>query len=127
MVEKKKTIEVVEEQLDIHKAVVSTGSVHVRKRIEEHVQSVTVPLSKQSFTVERIEKNHFVDTAPEAVSHQPGRTIISVVEERIVVEKRLFLVEEIHIVENNETSVYHDDVTLKREVIDVERKPVDKT
>ncbi len=117
------TIKVLEEQAAFDKTVKTTGSVHVRKTVKEEIAPVDGTLSSTSYTVERIPKDEAVAMAPEPVRYDGDRMIISVVEERLVVEKRLFLVEEIHLVRKKESKDFHDEVVLKKEVVDVERKP----
>jgi uncharacterized protein (TIGR02271 family) len=116
------TIKVVEEQLTVDKSVVTTGSLHVRKRLEETVEPIVMLLANETYTIERFPKNELVEKAPDPIRNEGDRIIVSVMEERVVVEKKLFLVEEIHLVKNNQTSEYRDEVKLKREVVDVERK-----
>jgi uncharacterized protein (TIGR02271 family) len=121
-----KTIKVIEEQLIVDKSIVTTGSLHVKKRVEETVQPIVMSLAKEAYDVKRVPKNELVEKAPDAIRNEGDRIIISVVEERVVVEKKLFLVEEIHLIKDKQTSEYRDQVTLKKEVVDVERKAAPK-
>ncbi|HEY0741490.1 MAG TPA: YsnF/AvaK domain-containing protein [Chryseosolibacter sp.] len=118
----KLTIPVIEEQLTVDKEMMTTGSLHVRKRVEEVATPVEATLTSESYTIERIPKDQIVEKAPEPMRNEGDRIIISVVEERLVVEKRLVLVEEIHMIKKQESRDYREEVTLRKEVVEVERK-----
>jgi stress response protein YsnF len=57
-----------------------------------------------------------------AVRVEGATTIIPVIEEQLVVEKRLVLVEEIHIIRRSETQVEQVPVTLRSERAEIERE-----
>lgn len=120
----KLTIPVIEEQLTVDKDMKTTGSLHVRKRVEELSTPIEGTLTSESYTIERIPKDQVVEKAPEPMRHEGDRIIISVVEERVVVEKRLVLVEEIHLIKKQESRNYREEVSLRKEVVEVERKTV---
>ena len=117
------TIPVIEERVSIEKTVVTTGSVHVRKTVEEIVEPVSTLLNSESYDVQRIPKNEVLERAPVGIIEQEDRIIIPVFEERLVVEKRLVLVEEIHLVKRNTSREFKDEVILKKESVTIERKP----
>ena len=118
----KLSIPVIEERLTVNKVVKTTSSLHVRKSVEEVTTPVEATLTSESYTIERIPKNEFIEKAPDPMRNEGDRIIVPVVEERLVVEKRLVLVEEIHMIKKQELRDYRDEVALRREVVEVERK-----
>lgn len=98
---------------------VETGSVLVSKRVFEEKARKNVPVIEEEVSVERRELNEYVDVAPPAVRQEGDVTIVSVVKEVLVVEKRLMLVEELHITKNKKETVVPVKETLKREVVSV--------
>lgn len=111
---------------------------HVTKRPTdvEHVTVRTVPEQEQVVVRDEIWREHVeirrvavereVDRAP-AVREENGVTIIPVVEERLVVEKRLFLVEEVHVFRSAQAEAVELPTTLRRTRIEVDRTDLTKT
>jgi uncharacterized protein (TIGR02271 family) len=116
-------IPVIEEKISIDKAVVTTGSLSVRKSVEEVTEPLSAMLTSESYEVHRVPKNEILETAPSGTYQENDTIIIPVVEERLIVEKRLVLVEEIHLVKRETKREYKDEVTLRREKVTIERKP----
>lgn len=105
------------EGLDVEKESVESGSVFVSKRVFEERIREDVPVTEEEVAVERREINEYVDVAPPPVRQEGNVTIVSVVKEVLVVEKRLMLVEELHITKNKkETIVPVDELVRKEEV-----------
>ena len=116
-------IPLVEEQLQVGKALVETGRVQLTKTVEQRDEVVSTPLLHQTVTVERVPVGRYVDVAP--ASRQEGNvTIYPVLNEVIVVEKRLLLVEEIHVTSQQQQTLDQQTVTLRREVLTVARDGV---
>jgi stress response protein YsnF len=116
-------IPIIEEKISIDKAVVTTGSLHVKKSVEEVAEPISATLTSEAYEVYRVAKNEILEHAPEAMYQQNDTIIIPVVEERLVVEKRLILVEEIHMVRRETKSEYNEEVKLRKEKVTIERKP----
>ena len=85
-----------EERLSVGKRVVETGRVRVRRTTTEKVQKVDVPLSSDTYEVRRVPIGKEVKKTP-PVRETRTEIIIPVVEEVLVVERRLVLREELHI------------------------------
>lgn len=117
---KRIVIPIVEEQLDVTKQVVETGQVRLVKTVEEHSQLVSTPLTRDEFAIERIPIEQYVQEAP-SVRVEGETTIYPVLREVVVVEKRLLLVEEIHVTKRQIETVDEQTVNLRREVVTVER------
>lgn len=113
---------VLQEELDVHKAVVETGLLRVRTRTSERQESVELPLSREEFSVERIAVNRPVD-APVEVRQVGDVTIVPVHEEELVVSRRLVLKEELHIRRRVHESREAHQVTLRRQDVDIVREP----
>ena len=91
-----RTIPLYAEQIEVRKAAVVSDQVRVRTSVDERSVLVEEHLERGGLQIERIAVDRPVTTAPEP--RQEGETlVVSVVEERLVVEKRLFVVEEVRI------------------------------
>lgn len=119
-------IPVIQEQATVTKRVVETGKVRIAKRVGEFEELVDVPHFEEQVQVERRPVNRFVDQLPE-VRTEGDTTIIPVLEERCVVEKRLFLVEELHVRKQKKETRFPQKVKVLREEVVVERRPVGQT
>lgn len=113
-------IPVIEEQVRVDKRVVETGKVRISKQIKEYEEMVDVPLLREEVAVERIPINRIVDSPPKV--RQEGDTmIIPVVEEQVYFQKRLVLVEELHVRKQVVETHKPQQVTLRREEVDIKR------
>jgi uncharacterized protein (TIGR02271 family) len=116
------SIPVIEEKLQVGKEVIETGKVHISKRVHEEEETIGVPLSQEEVKVERVPVNKYVEKAPPGIRQEGDTTIISVLKEVTVVEKRLMLVEEVHISKHKENSISEQKVKLRKEEVIVDRK-----
>ena len=114
-------IPVIEEQIRIDKQVVETGSVHIAKKVHEENVTIDTPTAHEEVNVERIAINKEVEAAPE-VRYEGDTTIIPVMREEAVVVKRLVLVEELHITKRTVRTHEQQQVTLRREEININRE-----
>jgi uncharacterized protein (TIGR02271 family) len=114
-------IPLVEERVTVGKRVVETGEVRVRTVIEERSELAGADLLREKVAVERVPRNEEVTVVP-PVREEDGVTIVPVVEERLVVEKKLFLVEEIRLVRRSVTERLEMPVTLRAQRAVVERE-----
>ena len=119
-------IAVVEEEARFDKREVVTGRVRIRTRVEEAEETVRGTLDEEVVEVERVPVDRIVDAAP-AVRQDGDVTIIPVMEEVLVVEKRLVLKEELHVRRRRTQESVEVPVTLRRERVEVERLPADET
>jgi len=116
-------VPVVAETLHVDTHLREVGRVRVHKQVHERVEIVDVPLLRQDVVVERVAVGRVVDVAP-AIRHEGDVMIVPILEEVLVVEKRLVLREELHI--RHETRDYRDPqgFVLRSEEITVERSEV---
>ena len=89
-------VPVIEEHLSVTKRVVETGRVRVSLRTEEVTEAVHEVLHGRRVEVEHVPVNREVDRVPDT-REENGYLIVPVIEEILVVEKRLILKEEIRI------------------------------
>jgi uncharacterized protein (TIGR02271 family) len=115
-----------EEELSVSKRQVITGRVRVETVTREHEQLVDTQLARERVEVERIAIGKPIDAIP-AVRQDGDTTIIPVVEEVLVVERRLVLKEEIHIHRVRTTEQHQERVTLRRQEAVVTRLPSETT
>lgn len=115
-----KAIPVIEEVARIHKEVVETGKVVVRKTVQSETQTVNVPTKHEHVSVEHVPVNRYVDVPP-PVRHEGDTMIVPVFREEVVVTTRILLVEEVHIRKQVVTTNTAHQVELRREAISAER------
>ena len=113
-------VPVVEETAVVHKERVATEAVRLRKRVREGEEVLDVPLRAEAIEVERVPVGRWLD-APAEVRREGDTTVYPVVEEVLVVEKRLRLVEEVRVTRRQETRRVQERVALRREQVVVER------
>ncbi|HEV7904894.1 MAG TPA: YsnF/AvaK domain-containing protein [Pyrinomonadaceae bacterium] len=111
---------VVAETLDVQKRKVETGGVRIKKIVHEREEVVDEPLMREEVQVKRVPINRVVD-APVPVRHVGNTMIISLLEEVLVVEKRLMLKEELHITKGEVETYKPQRITLRTEEAVVER------
>lgn len=113
-------VPVVEEQLRVGKRVVETGRVRVTKTVREREEVVDEPLLREEYDVERVPVEEFVD-GPVAPWHEGETLVVPVLEEVLVVEKRLLVREELRIRRRRFEERRPQRVTLLGEEVSVER------
>jgi uncharacterized protein (TIGR02271 family) len=114
-------IPLVEERLSVGKREVETGRLRVRIAVDEREETVPTELAFDEVEIERVPRNVALTELP-GVRLEGNTTIIPVVEEEVVVEKRLILVEEIHIHRRTATTTEQVPVVLRSERAEVERE-----
>lgn len=113
-------IPVVSEEATIGVRRVATGGLRVHKRVHEHEELVDQPLRREKADIRRVVRNEVV-SGPLPVRQEGDTTIIPVVEEVLVFEKRWVLKEELHITKQRFEERRQERVVLRREDADVER------
>ena len=68
----------------------------LHKQVHEEQEVLDIPVQTESLEVERVPVGRWID-APVAIRQEGDTTIYPVVEEVVVVEKRLRLVEEVRV------------------------------
>jgi stress response protein YsnF len=108
----------------IEKRVVATGKVRVSTRVDIVTEPVQASLETETVEVTRVPVDRVVDRMPD-VRTENGVTIIPVVEEVLVVEKRLVLKEELHVRRNTLTEDVEIPVELRKQRVEIERIEAD--
>ena len=97
----------------------TTGRVRVKVRTETERRMLVEELAGQEIEIERVPRNELIEAIPE-VRTENGTTIIPLVEEQLVVEKRLVLVEEVRLHRVHTKQTVTVPVDLRAERADVE-------
>jgi uncharacterized protein (TIGR02271 family) len=113
-------VPIVAEQLEVQKRMVEAGGVRIRKTVSEREEIVDEPLVREEVQVRRVPVNKVVD-GPVPVRHVGDTMIVSLLEEVLVVEKRLMLKEELHITKEQVESYRPQRVRLRTEEAVIER------
>lgn len=119
-----RVIPLYEEELAVSKRVVETGKVRVTKSVHEQERLIEETLANDDVDVRRVAVNRIVEQAP--VTRQEGDTlIVPIVEEVLVVERKLMLREEIRITTRRTSAVVQHVTTVRTEEASIERVPHD--
>jgi uncharacterized protein (TIGR02271 family) len=113
-------IPLVEERLTVDKHVVETGRVRIHTVIDEKLMRVAEDLERDDVTVERVAVNREVTEPPQS-REENGVLIVPILEEIVVIEKRLLLKEELHIRRNRSREHVEQAVSVKAMRPEVQR------
>ena len=113
------SLNVYEEQAQVDKKIVEKGKVRIVKKVATNDEKINVDLKSEEVEVERVTVNKYVDSTPD-VRYEGNTTIIPVIKEVAVVEKKIVLVEEIRITKKINSSKEERTIPLKKEEIIVE-------
>ncbi len=113
-------IPVIAEDLAVYKRAKTTARVRITKQVSEREVDVDEPVYWEEVDVKRVPVNRFVE-APVEQRVEGDTLIIPVVEEVLVVSKRLKLVEELHVTKRQHAERAQKRFTLRREEVSVER------
>jgi uncharacterized protein (TIGR02271 family) len=121
--EQKLVVPVAREELRVGKRLVDTGrGVRIRKTVREQTRHVEQALLSDALDVKRIPVDKIVPLSEAPVMRQEGDTlIVPVLEEILVVEKRLRIKEEIHIIRSTRHETHSGAQVLREEQVSVER------
>jgi len=115
-------IPVVREQVVVDKRVREAGKVVVHVEPREREEVVDLPLVEEHVDVQRVPVNRFAEGQVE-VRQEGDVTIVPVLEEVLVVEKRLMIREEVRITRRKVTTRRTERVMLRGEDVEVLRSP----
>jgi uncharacterized protein (TIGR02271 family) len=113
---------VFEETLQVEKAEREVDRILITKSVRERTEYADLELRSGQATIERVPVNRIVD-APQPIREDGDTTIVPIVEEIMVVEKRLFLKEEIRIRRQERVQHVRQPVRLRSEEVSLERQP----
>jgi uncharacterized protein (TIGR02271 family) len=113
-------IPVFEESVEVQKRVVDSGGVRITKRVHEREEIIDELLRQERVSVERVPVNQPVQEAP-SVRREGNTIVIPILEEVVVVEKRLMLKEELRVTLQQTSQRRPQSVILRREEAVIER------
>jgi len=112
------------EEIAVAKQTVETGRVQVARITHEREQLIDELLSRQTAEIERVPIGQHVDTMP-AVREEGDTIVIPIVEEVLVIERRLFLKEEVCVRRVSSTDRHRESMTLRHHEAIVTRLPAE--
>jgi uncharacterized protein (TIGR02271 family) len=113
-------IPVIQETIRVEKREFESGRVVVHKTVAERDEVVEILLRQQDLSVERVPIGRVVQEAPQ--TRQEGDLlIVPILEEVLVVEKRLVLKEELHIRKQSSERTEQKTVRLRSEQVEIEQ------
>ncbi|MFN8455338.1 MAG: YsnF/AvaK domain-containing protein [Anaerolineae bacterium] len=107
-------VPVMVEELEVQKRPVEKGGVRIIKRVHAQEEMVDEPLLQEELDIKRVPINRPVDGSL-PIRYQGNTMIVSLLEEILVVERRLVLKEELHITKRQSEIRKPQTVTLRSE------------
>lgn len=102
------------EQLQVSRRQRSGETVRVQTVTTEHGQLVEEPLTHERVEVVRVPVDRIVETVPE-IRQEGDVTIMPVVEEQMIVQRRLVLKEEVHVRRIQASTLHRETVILRHQ------------
>lgn len=119
---KSTVVPLIEEELEVSKKTVPTGELTVKTSSHEHTHLIEEALLKETVSVDRVAIDREV-AGPMPVREEGDTTIIPLVEEVIVVQRRYVLREEVRIRRIQEEVPVTQEVTFRTQTASIERSP----
>jgi len=113
-------VPVIEEEMKIGKRTVESGRVQIIKHIEQREQLVDQSLLKDEVVIKRVPVNKVIDRVA-SVRKVGDALVIPVMEEVLVVEKKLVLREELHVRRKQSQTRRPQCITLRAERAEIKR------
>ena len=112
------------EEVAVSKQVVETGRVQVARVTHQREQLIDELLADETVEIERAPIGRHVEAMP-AVREEGDTIVVPIVEEVVVIERRMFLKEEVRIRRVRSTERHQESVTLRHQEAVVTRLPVE--
>ena len=112
------------EEIAVSKQVVETGRVQVSRITHEREQLIDELLAHETVEIDRTPIGRHVDMMP-AIRNEGDSVVIPIVEEVLVIERRLLLKEEVRVRRVRSTERLQESVTLRHHEAVVTRLPVE--
>jgi uncharacterized protein (TIGR02271 family) len=120
-------VPIVQEELVIDKQKRETGKVRVHKHVQTRQETVDEPGYIEELFFERVPVNKVID-APQTSRYEGQTLVIPLIEEELVVQKRLVLREELRVTKKRREVRNKQNVTLRKEEVTIDRiNPESKT
>ena len=117
---------IVRERLKVGRRRVETGRVIARTTTTTDAVQIDEELRVDDVRIERVPVGRFVD-APVMPGFDGDVLVIPIMEEVVVVTKRLRIVEEVRIHRLTTTQRHRETVPLRRQTVRIERRPANRT
>lgn len=115
-------IPVVEEEAQIKKQLVERNRTRITKQVHMEEDTIDTPLRQERVQVERVPMERIIDS-PMASRYDGDTLVIPVMEEVLIIEKKLLLKEEVRVTKYVGETEHQEVVTLRKEAVTVERTP----
>ena len=112
------------EELVVTKLVVETGRVSVRRVTRVESEPIAEGLMRETVEVRREPIGREVDSLP-PIREEGDTLVIPVVEERLVIQRRLFLREEVRVRRGRSRTVHQENVPVRHHDVVITRSRVD--
>ena len=112
------------EEVTVAKQTVETGRVQVARITHEREQLIDELLAHQTVEIERVAIGQHVDAMP-TIREEGDTIVIPIVEEVLVIERRLLLKEEVRVQRVRSMERHQESVTLRHHEAVVTRLPVE--
>lgn len=123
MTDELQILPVVREEISLSTRQVVSGKVRVSTQTESVDQTLSLDLSSTEVEVVRVPIDRRIDTMPEVVT-EGDLTIVPVVEERLVVTRELYLLEEVHIRHVHRQETRDVPVTTRHQTVHIDHVPL---
>ena len=110
------------EEVSVSKKQIVTGQVKISTVTRQHEELVEELLEHDNVEIERTAVGREIDQAP-TVREEGDTLIIPIVEEVVVVERRLVLKEEVRVRRKRETQPYQQRVVVRKQEVVITRLP----
>jgi uncharacterized protein (TIGR02271 family) len=110
------------EELSVAKRRIVTGRTRISTVTRQQEKRVQAPLTRELVEIERRPVGRPVESMP-SVRHEGDTIIIPVVEERLVVERRLVLKEEVRVRRIRKTEIHQERAMTRKQDVRVARLP----
>jgi uncharacterized protein (TIGR02271 family) len=117
------SVPVLEETVRIDKTARDSDRLWIKTSVEERTEFVDLELLTGEALIERVPVNRIVETAP-MVREEGDIIIVPLLEEIVVVEKKLVLREEIHIRRHETVKHVREPIRLRSEQVSLEPPPL---
>jgi uncharacterized protein (TIGR02271 family) len=114
------------EEAKVSRRTIETGRVRVATLTQTRDHVIDEALARTQFEVERIPVGRVIDAVP-AVKQDADLTIVPIVEETVVVERKLVLKEELHIRRKQTTERFQQTVPLRYQTAQITRIPAENS
>lgn len=113
-------IPVIQEEVHVETQATERGRVRITKRVQTEEETVDTPLRQEQVQVERVPIAQMIDS-PVTMHYEGDTLVIPVMEEVLVVEKRLMLKEEVRVTKYVGETQHQETLTVRSEEVVVER------